>query len=162
LASTEVMFKKVMEVPDTLIIRYYELTTDEHPDEIDKIKAALTSGSNPRDIKYRLAKIITQQYHGSDQMKMAVDYYDAAFSKKDIPDNIPELILDMEKDNLGDIIPALIKLDFVKSRSEFLRLLNQGGVKIEGEKVGIDDLNRVLIHGDIIKIGKKRFLRFIK
>lgn len=158
----EVMFKKVMEIPDALIIRYYELATDEHPDEIDQIKAELNSGANPRDIKYRLAKIITGQYQEADQLKRAVDYYDTAFGKKEIPENIPELILDMEKDTLSDIIPALIKLGYVTSKSEFIRLLNQEGVKIEGEKVAADDLGRVLIHGDIMKIGKKRFLRFIK
>lgn len=62
----EVMFKKVMEVPDYLILKYFELATDEHPDTIDQIKEELEQGKNPRDIKLRLAEIITMLYHGEE------------------------------------------------------------------------------------------------
>lgn len=78
----EVMFKKVMEIPDELIIKYFELTTDEHPDEIDKIKAEIYHGLNPRDVKYRLAKIITSLYHSLEDVEKAIEYYDVAFRKK--------------------------------------------------------------------------------
>lgn len=158
----EVMFKKVMEIPDALIIKYYELATDMHPDDIDKVKASLESGTNPRDIKYQLAKLITGLYHSPEETKKATEYYDTAFHKRQIPEDIPTFILDIEKDTLGDIIPALVKLGYVSSKSEFLRLLNQDGVKIEGEKVAPDDLGRVLISGDVMKIGKRRFIRFTK
>ena len=158
----EVMFKKVMEVPDDLIIKYYELTTDEHPDEIDKIKLELSSGVNPRDIKLRLAKIITALYHSQEDAQKAISYYELAYSKKSIPDDIPILIVEIDKDTLNDIIPQLIEKEFVKSKSEFIRLIKQGGIQINSEKVAEDDLSGVLFNLDVIKIGKKRFVKITK
>ena len=158
----EVMFKKVMEVPDDLIIKYYELTTDEHPDEIDKIKLELSCGVNPRDIKLRLARTITTLYHTQEDVQKAVAYYEQAYSKKSIPDDIPTLVVEIDKDTLNDIIPHLIEMEYIKSRSEFIRLIKQGGIQINGEKIAEDDLNGVLFNLDVIKIGKKRFVKIIK
>lgn len=158
----EVMFKKVMEVPDDLIIRYYELTTDEHPDEIDRVKAELAGGVNPRDIKFQLAKIITGLYHNAKEVQSAITYYEMAFSKKAIPNDIPILLLDLEKDTVNDSIPGLIEMEYIKSKSEFIRLIRQGGIKINGEKMDEDELNSVLINGDVMKIGKKRFVKINK
>ncbi len=158
----EVMFKKVMEVPDDLIIRYYELATDEHPDEIDRIKAELSNGANPRDIKFQLAKIITGLYHEEEEVQSAISYYDMAFSKKAIPDDIPILLLDLEKDTVNDSIPGLIELGYIKSKSEFIRLIRQGGIQINGEKMNEDEINNVLFNGDVMKIGKKRFVKINK
>lgn len=158
----EVMFKKVMEIPDPLILRYFELATDEHPDTIDAIKEKLANGANPREVKYRLAESITALYHTEDEVQKAKEYYDVAFGKKAIPEEIPSLLIDLDKDTLSDSIPQLIAMEFVKSRSEFIRLLRQGGVQINGEKIGEDDLGGVLFHSDVIKIGKKRFVRIEK
>lgn len=158
----QVMFKKVMEVPDNLIIRYYELATDVHPDVIDNIKKQLDLGTNPRDIKYELAKTITSLYHNEDELTKAMEFYEVAFSKKAIPNDIPEIVIELEDDTLNDIIPELIKLDYVKSRSEFIRLLKQEGVQLDGDKLSTDDLDHVLICGDVLKIGKKRFVKIIK
>jgi tyrosyl-tRNA synthetase len=160
--KAEVMFKKVMEVPDELICHYFELITDEHPDTIEEIKRELESGVNPRDIKLRLAHIITKLYHGEIEAKAAREYFDIAFSKKAIPDQVPELVLEEEKDLLEDAIPLFVASNLVSSKSEFLRLLKQGGVYLEGERLELEDLKRVLIQGDVMKIGKKRFLRFVK
>lgn len=157
----EVMFKKVMEVPDELIIKYFELTTDEHPDEIDKIRLELDGSANPRDIKYRLAKIITSLYHSSEDVEKAVEYYDTAFSKKAIPDDIPALLI-TRKETVVDIIPQLIKMNLVKSKSEFMRLVNQGGIQLNGEKLASHDIERAITCDDVMKIGKKRFVKFIK
>ena len=158
----EVMFKKVMEVPDDLIIRYYELATDEHPDEIDRVKEELSNGVNPRDIKVQLAKIITGLYHREEEVQSAISYYDMAFSKKAIPDDIPVLLLDLEKDTEYDSISRLIELGYIKSKSEFIRLMRQGGIQINGEKMNEDELSSVLFNGDVMKIGKKRFVKINK
>lgn len=158
----EVMFKKVMEVPDDLIIKYYELTTDEHPDEIDRVKAELIRGVNPRDIKFQLAKIITGLYHNAQEVQSAITYYEMAFSKKAIPNDIPTLLLDLEKDTVNDSIPGLIELGYIKSRSEFIRLIRQGGIQINGEKIDEDEINSVLINDDVMRIGKKRFIKINK
>lgn len=156
----EVMFKKVMEVPDQLIIKYYELATDEHPNEIDKIKEKLHNGENPRNIKYKLAKIIVSLYHTKQDAEKAVAYYDAAFSKKAIPDNIPELLIEAGKETVMDIIPKLTEMNFVKSKSEFIRLINQSGIQLNGEKLTSEDKDRIINCDDVMKIGKKRFVKF--
>ncbi|WP_349674300.1 tyrosine--tRNA ligase [Lacrimispora sp.] len=160
--SSEVMFKKVMEVPDDLIMKYYELATDEHPDEIDRVKTDLENGVNPRDIKLQLAEIITGLYHKEEEVKNAISYYEMAFSKKAIPDDIPVLLLDLDNDTVNDSIPGLIELGFIKSKSEFIRLIRQGGVQINGEKMNVDEIDSVLINGDVMKMGKKRFVKINK
>ena len=158
----EIMFKKVMEVPDHLIIRYFELATDEHPDEIERIKSELLAGENPRDIKFRLAQIITGLYHPEEEVQKAVSYYEAAFSKKTVPDDIPVLLLAIGKETVNDTIPQLVAMGLVKSRSEFLRLMKQGGIRLNGEKMEEEDLDKVLFNFDVLKIGKKLFVRINK
>lgn len=154
----EVMFKKVMEIPDSLIIKYFELATDEHPDRIDEIKSALENGKNPRDVKYELAEVITALYHSPQEVEAAKKFYEAAFSKKAIPENIPELVIG-EKKVLIDIGALLVEEKYVASVSEFRRLVAQGGVKLNQETV--NDLNVELTNGDVLRIGKKKFIKLI-
>jgi tyrosyl-tRNA synthetase len=153
----EVIFKKVMEVPDFLIIRYYELATDEHPDTVAAIKSRLENGENPRDIKYELAQTITALYHGKKKMLEARAYYDAVFGSGSIPENIPEL--DCPGGTYEGLVPVLIENGFIKSKSELLRLISQGGVRLNGSKAGGDFLSLKAADGDVLKIGKKKFLR---
>ncbi|MDF2950797.1 MAG: tyrosine--tRNA ligase, partial [Anaerocolumna sp.] len=155
-----VMFKKVMEIPDDLIIKYFELATDIHPDNIHKIKNELMEGKNPKDIKLLLAETITALYHTKEELEEAITYFKTAFEEKNIPDNIPELIIELENDLLKDIIPLLVKEKYVQSNSEFRRLLLQGGIQVNQEKEV--DLDMVIACGDVIKIGKKRFVKIIK
>ncbi|GAA4652953.1 tyrosine--tRNA ligase [Anaerocolumna aminovalerica] len=157
-----IMFKKVMEIPDSLIIKYYELATDVHPDDIEVIKKELSTGKNPKDVKFQLAKEITALYHTTHDVEEAIKYYEAAFTKKSIPDIIPDLVLDDNKDLLRDIIPLLVKEKHIQSGSEFRRLLKQGGVQINEEKAEEPDLDMVLACGDVIKIGKKKFVKIVK
>lgn len=154
----EVMFKKVMEIPDSLIIKYFELATDEHPDRIDEIKSALENGKNPRDVKYELAEVITALYHSPQEVEAAKKFYEAAFSKKAIPENIPELVIG-DKKVLIDIGALLVEEKYVASVSEFRRLVAQGGVKLNQETV--EDLNVELTNGDVLRIGKKKFIKLI-
>lgn len=150
-----IMFKKVMEIPDSLIIKYFELATDVHPDEIDRIKKDLDRGKNPRDIKFELSKIITALYHSELEVKEAIEFYDLAFRKKDIPDNIPEI--ESESNILMDLIPILVQNNIISSKSEFKRLIAQGGVRVNQEK--LNDIDFKLSDNDVIKIGKKKFIR---
>ena len=92
--------------------------------------------------------------------KQAMEYYDRAFSQKKIPDQIPELLIDPEKDRLSDIVPLLTEHGFAASNSEFKRVLKQGGVSINQEKA--EDLDVVMVNGDVLKIGKKVFVRIVK
>ncbi len=155
--SAQVMFKKVMEVPDALILKYFELATDMHPDEIDIIKERLEKGENPRDIKYHLAETITGLYHTTEELEEAKNYYEAAFSKKAIPDHIPELVLEGERNTLQSIMPQLVKEKFVPSSNEFKRLLMQGGVQLN--QIKVTSLEQEIGLGDVLKIGKKKFVR---
>ncbi len=157
----EVMFKKVMEIPDGQIITYFELVTDEHPDRIEEIRAALESGANPRDIKYELASIVTALYHTQEETERAKAFYDTAFSRKAIPENIPTLSLPLNAQTLAALIPALVENGFVSSRKEFTRLLVQGGIQLNGEKLASNDVQTALQDGGVLKIGKKKFVRLM-
>ncbi len=159
--DARVMFKKVMEVPDDLIIRYFELVTDEHPDRIAALQEELDKGANPRDIKYELARVITTLYH-RDKAADAETYYLEAFHRKGIPDMIPEITIELDKDTLAGVIPILVQEKYVQSGSEFRRLLSQGGISINGEILTTQELDRVLACQDVLKIGKKKFLRIVK
>lgn len=156
-----VIFKKAMELPDSLIIRYYNLVTDEHPDTIAVIEKQLEGGANPRDIKMKLAYLLTQLYHGKEGADEALAYYDAAFAQKSIPDQIPELPLEPGKNTLADAVPGLISLGLLQSKNELLRLLEQGGASLDGKRLDKTDLDRTLAAQNVLKLGKKRFVRFI-
>ena len=156
-----IMFKKVMEIPDDLIIRYFELATDEHPDRIDAIREELKGGKNPRDVKLELAKIITSLYHGEVETKKAMDFYDQAFQQKGIPDEIPELHLGENEISIIDIMKRLMKEKYVASGSEFRRLVAQGGVLVNNER--LMDIDYIFVENEtVIKIGKKKFVKVIK
>lgn len=152
----EVMYKKVMEIPDGLIIKYYNLLTDVHPDEVDKIQVRLDDGENPRDIKMELAKEITRLYYGEQGAQKAEDEFKNVFQKGNIPENILTLEVDTEKIDLPN---AIVESGMIQSKSELNRLLKQGGVKINGEKVESlfgqpgDEL--------VIQLGKKKFIKLI-
>lgn len=155
----EIFFKKVMEIPDKLIIRYFELVTDEHPDEIADIQRKLDQGANPRDVKYRLAGILTSLYFTQEEVARAEAYYETAFSRKAIPENIPVITAAPGRNTLHDILPLLIEAKLIKSKNELLRIIKQGGVQINGEKIGEECLVRKLNSSDVIRIGKKIFVK---
>lgn len=155
----EVMFKKVMEVPDDLIIKYFELATDEHPETIAKIQERLNNGANPRDIKIELAKIITGLYWGEAASQEAFNYFQTLYQKEEIPEVIPEMAL--VEETLEEMLPILVVIGMVQSKSEFIRLVKQNGVRLNQEKLALDELSRALKTGDILQIGKKRILRFV-
>ncbi|HAU34708.1 MAG TPA: tyrosine--tRNA ligase, partial [Lysinibacillus sp.] len=160
--APEVMFKKIMELPDSLIIKYFELATDEHPLQVQAVQERLQNGENPRDIKLQLAEIVTALYHGHAATMDAKSYFEAAFQKKMIPANIPVLLLEIDKERIEDIIPQLISIQFIQSKSDFIRLIKQNGVSLNGEKIAVDDLSQVLMNEDVLQIGKKRFLKLNK
>ena len=160
--APEVMFKKVMEVPDELIIKYFELATDEHPKHIEKIKSRLASGENPRDIKLELAEIITALYHGKQAMMDAKDYFVKVFRKKQLPDQIPSIHLAEDQKTIMHFIPLLIEQGLVTSKSEFLRLVKQNGVSLNGEKLTSEEIDKEIYGEAIIQIGKKRFIKIFR
>lgn len=153
--DADVMFEKAMRIPDELIIKYFNLVTDIHPDIIDGIEKELNDGSiNPRDIKMRLAREITLLYNNEEKTKSAEERFKKVFQKGHIPDNIE--VIKVNKNNL-DISEILVNNNFVKSKNELRRISNQGGLKVNENK--ISDLSKVEIEDKmIIQIGKKKFV----
>ncbi len=155
--DASVMFKKVMEVPDFLIIRYFELATDILPDELDKIKASLDNGANPKDCKLLLARTITSLYHTPQETAAAEEFFRQAFTNREIPQEVPSLPLPQNINTLQETIPFLVKGGYAASNNEFRRLLTQGGISINGQKTA--SLHTPIKIGDVIKIGKKTFVK---
>lgn len=155
--AAEVMYEKAMSIPDELIIKYYNLVTDVHPDDVAKIEERLKNGENPRNIKMKLAKEIVRLYHGEEKSIEAQERFVKVFSKNEIPDDINTIEVDGAN---FDLISILAENKIVKSKSEVRRLATQGGVKINDEKV--TDLSEVKPHNEmIVKIGKKNFVKIL-
>lgn len=155
--DAQVMFEKTMTIPDELIIKYFELVTDVHPDDVEKIKISLSEGVNPRDIKMQLAREIVELYHGKEAVSDAEERFKLVFQKKEIPDDINTVEVEKETFNLSEIV---VSNGLAKSKNEFRRLVNQGGVKINSEKItSIDDID--LKDELVVQIGKKHFIKII-
>lgn len=154
--KAEVMYAKAMRIPDELIVKYYNLVTDVHPDEVNRIKLELEEGkTNPRDIKMNLAREIVALYHGEEEAKKAEVEFKNVFQQGQIPTDIKTL--QGSKDDF-DLPEILVSNGVVKSKSEVRRLATQGGVKINGEKV--TNLAEVKVENElIVQIGKKIFVK---
>jgi tyrosyl-tRNA synthetase len=154
------MFKKVMEIPDHLILRYFELVTDEHPDRIEELKVQMENGRNPRDCKLELARIITDLYQSKEDTVKAEEYFRTVFQKGELPEDMQIIVVPVQCDTLLDLIPFLLEIGIVPSGSEFRRLVKQGGVQVN--QVKVEDLDQKIQGKEaIIKIGKKKFLKIL-
>ena len=155
--AASVMYQKAMEIPDELIIKYYNLVTDVHPDEGAKVVERLENGENPRNIKKELARENVRLYHSEEDVLAAEERFKSVFQKGQIPTDI--LTVEVSKENL-DIAGVLVENKMVPSKSELRRLVNQGGVKVNQEK--ISNLQDVVAEGElVIQIGKKKFIKLI-
>lgn len=153
-----VMYQKAMEIPDELIIKYYNLVTDVHPDVVAEIEKDLKEDrKNPRDIKMGLAKEIVRLYHGEEKANFAEERFKSVFQKGQIPVDI----LTVEADKEGfDLAQIVVDNKLTPSKSELRRLVQQGGVKINGEKT--TDLQAVKAEGElVVQIGKKKFIKIV-
>ena len=158
--EAKTMYEKIMKIPDNLIIKYYELCTDVYPEQIDIIKQRLKSGENPRDIKMELAKEITGLYHSREETEKAEETFKIAFQKKIAPDDIPTLKVNTKQRNVGlAIVDALMLAGKYKSKSEIKRLMSQGAIKINGEKVTEISLITEIKSDTIVQVGKGTFYK---
>lgn len=156
--SAKDMFGKLMSIPDTLITRYYSLLTDVPQSELVKMDEQIASNSiNPRDIKLALAHMITEEYHGKDGADKAQEDFINVVSNKGIPDDIESVKIDSEK----SILDLLVELKFVQSKGEAKRLIQGGGVKIDGEK--ISDMGLVIKPqmDVVLQAGKRKFAKLV-
>jgi tyrosyl-tRNA synthetase len=154
------MFGKTLSIPDELIYPYFELATDISNKELIKIKQQLDEKIvNPRDLKRHLAKVLIRMYHNKDAAEEAEKEFDKIFVQKEIPDDIPEIKIEHETE-IG-ILDLIVNVNFAPSKGEARRLVIQGGVSIDGEK--INDINaQIKINKPIVlKVGKRKFIKII-
>ncbi|MBN1494226.1 tyrosine--tRNA ligase [Candidatus Peregrinibacteria bacterium] len=150
------MFGKVMSIPDNLILKYFELATNIDTEEIKKYKKALKEGENPMKIKKLLGKEIVKIYHSEQASHNAEIEFTNVFSKNELPEDIEETTIDAKAINLVELI---VNEKMAPSKSEARRLIEQGGVKIDQEK--ITDVNHTLdLHNEkLLQVGKRKFLK---
>ncbi len=154
------MYTKVMKIPDNMIIKYYELCTDIHPDDINKIKERLKAGENPRDIKMELAKEITKLYHTEEEANKAEQNFKTAFQKQEAPEDTPEIFVENGAENISNnLLEAILSTGKYKSKGEIKRLFNQGAVKINSERVTDVTTVKTIEDNTIIQIGKGNFYK---
>lgn len=148
------MFGKVMSISDELMWEYYELLTEFSVAEIERMKSG---GENPRNLKVNLAKLIINDFHSAEAAAEAEDEFNRRFVKKEIPDEIEEKVLTENKWKLAKL---LAETGVAASVGEARRLIEQGGVKINGEKAAnINAEVEISAEGVLLQVGKRRFLR---
>jgi tyrosyl-tRNA synthetase len=147
------IFGKTMRIPDELIYKYFELGTQISPDELRSIKDKIKE--SPRDYKRKLGYEIAKLYYDENTAKKAVEEFDKIFIKKEIPDDIPEIKLNEDT----KLINLMVNNKMAESNSNARKLIEQGGVSMDGEK--ISDVNFVVTKDKsfTMKVGKRKFLK---
>lgn len=156
--SAKSKYQKVMEIPDELIVKYYTLLTDVDDEKIKEVEAKLKDESvNPRNIKMDLAREIVSLYHTEEEVEQAEERFKMIFQMGQKPKDIDTVNVSKED---FDLISTVVDKGLVSSKSEFRRLLLQGGVKINDKKITMEkDLPK---EGEIVvQVGKKKFMKII-
>ena len=152
------MFGKLMSISDDLMWRYFELLSFRPVSEVDGWRGAVAAGANPRDIKFRLAEEVVGRFHGPRHAQRALDAFVARFQRGALPDNIPEI--DASTGGAGLLIANLLRdAGLASSTSEAIRLIGQGAVRIDGERLEDARLRCAPGTAHIYQVGKRRFAR---
>ena len=155
------IFGKIMSVSDELMLRYYELLSSISNTEIEALKDGLKKGTaHPKDAKSNLAKEIVARFHGKDAAVKAASEFDKVFKSKGLPEAIEEKTITIQTEEIG-IVDLLKTARLTPSTSEARRLIQQGGINVDGER--ISDINLKLSAGKtyLLQIGKRRFTRVV-
>ncbi len=153
----EIIFAKIMSISDELMWRYIELLSFESLETVAEWKVQVAAGENPRNIKVRFAQEIVARFHSQTDAEKALSDFQTR-AKGGIPDEVPEVSVTIEEANIG--IAQLLKMaGLVGSTSEAMRTIQQGGVKIDSEKV--EDKNLAISKGAVIvaQVGKRKFAK---
>ncbi len=151
------MFGKLMSIPDSLMMKYFELLTDFSMEEIEGFRKGLEEGKiHPKELKMMLAFNIVKTYHSEKDALEAQEEFNKIFSKKETPSEIP---LKLFKEDSKDLIELLVEGGLAPSKSEAKRLVSQGGVRIDG--VRVEDISYVvdLTKERVLQVGKRKFLK---
>ena len=152
------MFGKLMSISDELMWRYLELLSDVPLEEIATWRRSVAEGVNPRDIKFRLGEEMVRRFHGQAAASWAKENFIARFQQGAIPENIPEIEIPGRADGLG-ITNLLKEAGLAKSTSEAMRLIDQGGVRLNGQPVEDKGLRIEPGAKCMLQVGKRRFAR---
>ncbi len=158
--SAETMYGKVLSIPDTLIYRYFELASDEDTHELPRLKTLCAN--HPRDAKHRLALSITRLYHGAHAAAEARTHFERTVIQKQIPDQVPTF--QPETDGALGLLSLLTMAGLTTSNGEARRLVEQGAVSIDGQKVTDSRLivNLSAQTPFLIRVGKRRFVQIVQ
>jgi len=160
------MFGKVMSIPDELMVKYFRLASTVPVDEIDAIEAGLKADElHPNKIKRQLAQNIVASYYSEDDAREAEAQFDRVFKEHKIPDDIPEYKADLTPNDEGKVYLAKLLADagLASSTGEARRLIDGGGVKINGEAVAPKAYNvePSVLEGAILQVGKRKFAKLV-
>ena len=157
--SPKEIFGKIMSISDELMIRYYELLSDISMSEIKKTRKKLKADTvNPKKCKVKLAKEIVARFYSTDEANNAEKEFENIFKKKELPHEMPQFNVKWNNEKMW-VCHLIKEIGFSKSSSEAVRLIRQGAVSINGEKITDSDLQMEKKDTFILKIGKKRFAR---
>jgi len=155
-SSTE-MFGKIMSISDSLMWKYYELLSFRHMIDIKVLRAEIEAGRNPRDAKVLLAQEIVARFHSQVAAEQALAEFEARFRDGAVPENMPEVHVVSDGTAMG-LIKLLREVGLVTSGTEAQRNIEQGGVKVDGQRV--DDKALALAPGQyVVQVGKRKFAR---
>ncbi|MGA7160701.1 MAG: tyrosine--tRNA ligase [Bacteroidota bacterium] len=155
------MYGKTLSIPDSLIYDYFLLATDMDPSELETLKKDLDNTSvNPRDIKRRLARKLVSIYHSEESSIAAEEEFDKIFIKKDVPDNVVEFRFQVSHAEVS-ILQLLSETKLAASKGEARRLIEQGGVSIDGVRVADINARVQLLKPVVVKVGPRRFLKIV-
>lgn len=163
--SPREMYGKTMSIPDGMIARYFELAAAVPREEAAAVRDELAQeGTNPRDLKKRLARTIVATYHGQAAAIEAEQEFERVFSRKGLPDEIPEpTIVVRGQESLDSIwiVALIVGAGLARSNGEARRLIEQGGIKLDGEVVGDVDFAVPIDRPRLLQAGKRRFVRVV-
>ena len=153
-SSPEDMYGKVMSVPDKAMGHFFRLVTRWTPPEIDELEAGMAEGRlHPRDVKMKLAHEIVSIYHSEAAAVIAESAFVRIFQQGDVPVEIPQYVIQPGQ----SVLDVLIAGGLVASKSEGRRLIDQNGVRLDGET--LNDPNQVFPHPGVLQVGKRRYLQ---
>ena len=160
------MFGKVMSIPDEIMVKYFRLASTVPVDEIDAIEKGLEADElHPNKVKRQLARNIVAAYHGEDAAQAAEEQFDLVFKQHAIPDDIPEFAADLTPNDEGKVYLAKLLADagLAQSTGEARRLIDGGGVKVNGEAVPAKAYNvdPALLQGATLQVGKRKFAKLV-
>ena len=158
--SPEQIFGKLMSISDDLMWRYLELLSFRSLAELKQWKREVSEGKNPRDIKVALAQEIVERFHNRVAAEQALADFEARFKQNAIPEDLPEILIPCGSSGIT-IAQLLKQAGLTPSTSEAMRMIEQGGVKIDGEKISDKGLTLQAGVSAVFQVGKRKFARVV-